>query len=158
MIKFIKYEIARPLAHLFNLSVTTGVFPSKLKISRTIPIFKAGNNTSCDNYRPISLLSSISKILEKIVACDLVHHLESNNLLNENQYGFLKNRSTVHNILQLTNKVTKDLNNKKFVLGVFLDLLKAFDAVGHEILLAKLKTLSITDTALTWFTSYLHNR
>ena len=68
MLKFIKYQIALPLSHLFALSVTTGVFPAKLKTSKTIPIFKAGDCLSCDNYRPISLLSTISKILEKIVA------------------------------------------------------------------------------------------
>ena len=75
ILKHIKYQIARPLAHLFTLSVTTGVFPDKLKISKTIPIFKAGDHACCDNYRPISLLSSISKILEKIIANSLVNHL-----------------------------------------------------------------------------------
>ena len=65
-LKLIKYQISKPLSHIFNLSVTTGVFPAKLKISKTIPIFKAGDRSSCDNYRPISLLSSISKILEKL--------------------------------------------------------------------------------------------
>ena len=158
MIKFLKLELAKPLAHLFTLSVTTGVFPSKLKTSRTIPIFKAGDNTSCDNYRPISLLSSISKILEKIVACSLVDHLELNNLIYSNQYGFLRNRSTVHSLLHLTNKISRDLNDKKFVLGIFLDLRKAFDCVSHDILLAKLKKLGINDIALTWFTSYLSDR
>ena len=125
------------MAHLFNLSVTAGVFPSKLKTSRTIPVFKGGDNTSCDNYRPISLLSSISKILEKIVACSLVSHLEDNNLLYEHQYGFLRNKTTVHSILQLTNRVAQDLNDKKYVIGVFLDLRKAFDVVSHSILLRK---------------------
>jgi len=125
LLKSLKIELAKPLAHLFTLSVTTGVFPTKLKTSRTIPVFKVGDNSSCDNYRPISLLSSISKILEKIVACSLVDHLETNNLLYENQYGFLRNRSTVHSLLHLTNKISKDLNDKKFVLGIFLDLCKA---------------------------------
>ena len=158
MLKFIKLEIVIPLKHLFNLSITTGVFPSKLKIARTIPIYKAGDNTSCDNYRPISILSAISKVLEKIVANSLVNHLEQNNLLYENQYGFLKNRSTVHNILQLTNKIAKELNEKKFVVGVFLDLRKAFDVVGHDILLNKLNKLGIKDKPLEWFTSYLSDR
>jgi hypothetical protein len=68
MIKFVINEIATPLAHIFNRSLTSGIFPSKLKKSRVIPIFKSGQKSDCDNYRPISLLSSISKILEKIVA------------------------------------------------------------------------------------------
>ena len=158
MIKFIKHQIAKPLAHLFNLSVTTGVFPSKLKTSRTIPVYKAGDNTSCDNYRPISLLSSLSKVLEKIIANKLVNHLEINNLLHPNQYGFQKNKSTVHNITMLINRVAHDLNDKKFVAGIFLDLRKAFDVVSHKILLDKLKKLGIKDKVLDWFTSYLDNR
>ena len=158
MLKFIRYEIAKPLAHLFNLSLNNGVFPASLKVSRTVPIFKSGDNTSCDNYRPISLLSSISKILEKIVANNLVSHLENNNLIYENQYGFLRGKSTVHTITKLVNKIAMELNEKKFVIGVFLDLRKAFDVVQHEILLNKLNKLGIANTVLKWFTSYLENR
>ena len=158
ILKTIKYQIAKPLSHLFTLSVTTGVFPAKLKISRTIPIFKAGEHTSCDNYRPISLLSAISKILEKIVANSPVNHLEINNLLYENQYGFLRGRSTLHNITKLTTRIAQDLNEKKYVIGVFLDLKKVFDTVSHKILLMKLKKLGITDISLKWFTSYLSGR
>ena len=157
-LKLIKYQISKPLSHIFNLSVTTGVFPAKLKISKTIPIFKAGDRSSCDNYRPISLLSSISKILEKVIAKALVNHLEDNNLLYENQFGFLRNRSTIHNILKLTNKIAHDLNEKKFVVGIFLDLKKAFDSVSHDILLCKLQKLGIKDTTLKWFTDYLTDR
>ena len=155
MLKFIKYQIALPLSHLFTLSVTTGVFPAKLKTSKTIPIFKAGDRLSCDNYRPISLLSTISKILEKIVANSLVNHLELNNLLFENQFGFLRNRSTIHNVTKLTNRISRDINEKKFVIGIFLDLKKAFDCVSHDILLAKLQKMGINDLALDWFTDYI---
>ena len=158
MLKFIKYQIALPLSHLFTLSVTTGVFPAKLKTSKTIPIFKAGDRLSCDNYRPISLLSTISKILDKIVANSLVNHLELNNLLYENQFGFLRNRSTIHNVTKLTNRISRDINEKKFVIGIFLDLKKAFDCVSHDILLAKLQKMGINDLALDWFTDYLSNR
>ena len=112
LLKNIKYQISEPLSHLFSLSVSTGVFPSKLKTSKTIPIFKAGDHTCCDNYRPISLLSSISKILEKVVATNLVNHLEINNLLFENQFGFLRGRSTLHNITILTSKISQALNEK----------------------------------------------
>ena len=158
MIKQIKFEIAQPLLHLFNLSLTSGTFPSQLKTSRTIPIFKTGDSTSCDNYRPISLLSSISKILEKIIANRLVNHLETNNLLYEHQYGFQQGKSTVHSMLQLTNYIAKQLNEKKYVVGVFLDLKKAFDVVSHDILLAKLKNLGVNGVELKWFTSYLADR
>lgn len=158
LIKFIKYEIATPLVHLFNLSIKTGKFPSKLKVSRTIPIFKAGDHLSCDNYRPISLLSAISKILEKFVAGQLVHHLDFNKLLYEHQYGFQSNKSTLHSLAHLTNFVSKELNDRKYVVGVFLDLKKAFDVVSHDILLAKLKHMGVRNRALDWFASYLEGR
>ena len=159
MIKYIKWQIAKPLSHLFSLSVTTGVFPSKLKTSRTIPIFKAGDRASCDNYRPISLLSSISKILEKIIANQLMNHLDTNNLLYVNQFGFLRNCSTIHSLTKLTNKIASDLNEKKYVIGVFLDLKKAFDCVSHDILLEKLKnlvfmTLSLTGSLVIYLTGF----
>jgi hypothetical protein len=80
MIKFICHEICVPLAHIFNLSLSQGTFPDKLKNCRVIPVFKAGDQLDVDNYRPISLLSSVSKILEKIVADKLIHHLLSNDL------------------------------------------------------------------------------
>ena len=90
LIKFVAHEISTgtPLAHIFNLSIGSGKFPSALKKSRTVPIFKGGDAELCDNYRPISLQSSISKILEKMVATQLISHLELNNLLYEHQYGF----------------------------------------------------------------------
>jgi len=158
LIKELRYQIALPLTHLFNLSITTGKFPSKLKTSKTIPIFKAGNPLLCDNYRPISLLSSLSKLLEKIISIKLVNHLEINHLLHNHQYGFQRNKSTVHHLLHLTNYVSEQLNSKKYCLGVFLDLKKAFDVVNHDILIKKLKKLGIEGISLSWFTSYLDGR
>ena len=111
MLKFVTYQIANPLSHLFSLSISTGVFQAKLKLSKTIPIFKAGDHACCDNYRQISLLSSISKVFEKIVANTFVNHLEINKLLCDNQYGFLRERSTVHNITKLTRKISHDLRD-----------------------------------------------
>jgi hypothetical protein len=137
MIKFIANEIAVPLSHIFNVSLSSGVFPAKLKKSRVIPIYKSGNPLDCDNYRPISLLSSISKILEKIVAKKLLFHLQSNNLLYEHQYGFLPEKSTEHNLLQVTNYITNAINDGMYCIGVFIDLRKAFDVCSHEILLKK---------------------
>jgi hypothetical protein len=139
LLKFVAIEISFPLCHIFNLSLSTGEFPSKLKQSRIVPIFKAGNSESCDNYRPISLLSSLSKILEKIVQIKLVNHLESNNLLYKHQYGFLRGKCTEYNLLHVTNKITEALNDGKYCIGIFLDLKKAFDVCSHKILLKKLE-------------------
>jgi hypothetical protein len=138
MIKFIGPEIAKPLAHIFNLSLMHGTFPDMLKQCRVIPIFKSGSRLECDNYRPISLLSSISKILEKIVAKKLLFHLTSNDLLYTHQYGFIPNRSAEHNLLHIVNYVTSALNDGNYCVGVFLDLKKAFDVCSHSILLKKL--------------------
>ena len=143
MIKFIGEEISIPLAHIFNISLREGVFPEKLKLCRVIPIFKSGNPLECDNFRPISLLSSISKVLEKIVAEKLIAHLLDNDLIYVHQYGFLPNRSTEHNLLQIINYISNALNEGDFCIGVFLDLKKAFDVCSHEILLKKLLKMGI---------------
>ena len=156
--KHIITEICVPLAHIFNLSISTGIFPSCLKTSRTVPIFKAGSPLLCDNYRPISLLSTLSKLLEKIVCKQLVNHLDINNLLYEHQYGFQHGKSTEHNLIQLTNFINTALNEKKYAIGIFLDLKKAFDVCSHPILLRKLEQLGIKGTALKWFSSYLKDR
>jgi hypothetical protein len=151
-------EIATPLAHIFNLSLSSGNFPNKLKLCRVIPLYKAGNAMECDNYRPISLLSSISKILEKIVAQILINHLLSNDLLYSHQYGFLPNRSTEHNLMQIMNYISQALNEGNFCIAVFLDLRKAFDVCNHEILLKKLEKMGIRGTSYAWFKNYLAGR
>jgi hypothetical protein len=106
---------------------------------------------NADNYRPIALLSSISKILEKIVAEKLVHHLTTNDLLYVHQYGFLPKKSTEHNLLHVVNYISQALNDGKFCIGVFLDLKKAFDVCSHPILLKKLEKMGIRGTSLSWF-------
>jgi hypothetical protein len=158
MIKFIGPVIAKPLAHIFNLSLMSGTFPEMLKQCRVIPIFKSGSHLECDNYRPISLLSSISKILEKIVAEKLLFHLTSNELLYTHQYGFIPNRSAEQNLLHIVNYVTEALNDGNYSVGVFLDLKKAFDVCSHSILLKKLKKMGINGITLKWFENYLKGR
>jgi hypothetical protein len=158
MIKFISNEISRPLSHVFNLSLSQGVFPEKLKKCRVIPVYKSGDQLDVDNYRLISLLSSISKILEKIVADKLIYHLLSNDLLYNHQYGFLPKKSTEQNLLHIVNYITNALNDGMFCVGVFLDLRKAFDVCSLEILLKKLKKMGIQGNAHKWFESYLTNR
>ena len=158
LIKKIITEINVPLAHIFNLSLSKGVFPDKLKTAKVVPIFKSGKKDSCDNYRPISLLSTLSKILEKIVSIQLTNHLDINKLIYKHQYGFQKNKSTEHSLLHLSNFVNTAINENRYCIGVFLDLKKAFDVCSHKILLYKLEKLGIKNTALNWFESYLKNR
>ena len=158
LLKCIAAEISRPLTHIYNLSLNTGVFPDCLKTSRIVPIYKGGGTDSCDNYRPISLLSSISKVLEKIVAKKITDHLEINDLLYNKQFGFRKGKNTEQNLISITNYISQSLNNGEFCVGVFLDLKKAFDVCSHSILLKKLDNLGIRGTTLNWFSSYLNAR
>jgi hypothetical protein len=158
LIKFVGEVLAVPLSHIFNLSLRTGEFPTKLKQCRVIPIFKTGNQLDCDNYRPISLLNSISKVLEKIVAEKLLYHLSSNDLLYEHQYGFLPGKSTEQNLMHILNYVTTALNEGMYCIGVFIDLKKAFDVCSHNVLLSKLQKMGINGTTLNWFKNYLSGR
>jgi hypothetical protein len=151
-------EISSPLAHIFNLSLRSGSFPSALKNSRVVPVFKAGEQDLCSNYRPISLLSSISKILEKIVQRRLVAHLEYHKLLSPFQFGFQAGRNTEQNLIQVVNQITEHLNTGGYCIGLFLDLKKAFDVCSHDILLKKLAKFGVNGVERDWFESYLSDR
>ncbi len=148
LLKFVRNEVCIPLAHIFNLSFESGIFPSKLKINRTVPIFKNEDPSLCDNYRPISLIPTLSKIIEKIAAVTLTNHLQLNKLLHINQFGFQRNTSTEHNLLKVFNYIGDSLNKGNYCIGVFLDLRKAFDSCSHDILLKKLNKLGIKNIPL----------
>ena len=158
MLKAVAIEISSPLAHIFNLSLKTATFPSSLKLSRVVPIHKGGKVDTCDNYRPIALLSSISKILEKIVSLKLVNHLEYHKLISPKQFGFQRGKNTEHNLLNVVNFISNAINEGQFCIGIFLDLKKAFDVCNHEILFKKLASKGVTGNSLKWFKSYLAGR
>jgi hypothetical protein len=158
LLKHVSHEIAIPLTHIFNHSISLGIFPDAFKTARIVPIFKTGDQTLCDNYRPIALVKSFSKVLEKIVQISLVNHLEINHLLYDHQYGFSRGKSTEHNLLHLVNYVSSALNEGEYSVGIFLDLKKAFDLVDHRILLAKMERYGIIDVPHAWFNSYLSDR
>ena len=107
--------VSVPLTHVFNQSLLNGYVPEQLKIAKVVPIFKAGNPNDMDNYRPISLLSTFSKILEKIMANRLVEYMESNSVINMFQFGFRKAHNTTHPMVHLLNKISVGLNEKKFL-------------------------------------------
>jgi len=158
ILKKVSTEILSPLKHIFNQSLATGLLPEKFKIAKVIPIYKSNDSLNPSNYRPISLLSTFSKILEKIVFNRLYTYLDENSLLSTHQFGFRPHHSTSHPMSLLLNHITKSLNSKKHTLLIFCDLKKAFDTCNHNILLKKLSNLGITGTSLTWFKNYLLNR
>ena len=154
----LKEEICNPLKKIFNLSFSTGKHPRILKISKTIPIFKKGSRLLVSNYRPISLLSNLNKILEKIVHDRIYKFLEDFQCIYSLQFGFRKKHSTNHALIDITETIRQALDNKKFACGIFVDLQKAFDTVNHDILIAKLEHYGIRGSANDWFSSYLTNR
>ena len=158
VIKFAFDALFRPIKHVFALSMKSGIFPDKLKIARVTPIYKSGEKGFVNNYRPISVLPCFSKLLERIMYNRLYSFLVENNILYKKQFGFQKDHSTEHAILQLTNQILESFSLDKFTIGIFIDLSKAFDTVDHNILLKKLSFYGVKNTNLNWFRSYLSNR
>lgn len=150
--------IKNPLFKVFHKSFQEGVFPEKLKIAKVTPIFKSGLNSIPGNYRPISVLSIFSKILERITYNRIYSFFSTNNLFFNKQFGFQKSTSTEHAIIQLVDDITKAFSKNEYTLGVFIDLSKAFDTVDHNILLKKLENYGIRDCLLKWLKSYLSSR
>jgi Reverse transcriptase (RNA-dependent DNA polymerase) len=150
--------IAEPLAHVFNTSFRSGVFPDSMKYATVRPLFKKGDRTECKNYRPVSLLPSFSKVLEKLALISLQRFLEENTILSNQQYGFRKNRSTTSAIFKLLNTVGQAIERKNLVGAVMCDLTKAFDTMDHALLVEKIKKYGAADAAVDWIASYLSDR
>ena len=158
ILKLLNGKISPILASLFNLSFQHGVFPDILKISSVIPVFKKGSKLECNNYRPISLISNISKLIEKLMYSRLYSFLELNKSISDLQFGFRTNHSTSHALLSLTERIREALDTGNFACGVFIDLQKAFDSVDLDILVKKLNYYGIRGIPCNWFNSYLQNR
>ena len=157
--QLIKCNIASPLTKILNLSFSTGIYPDNLKVARVIPIYKnKGSMLQCNNYRPISLLSNINKIYEKIMYTRVYNFLHIHNCIYDLQFGFREYHSTNHALLNLTEHIREALDNNSFACGIFIDLQKAFDTVDHSILLKKLHYYGIRGLTNDWFGSYLTNR
>ena len=150
--------ISQPLAYLINLSLQTSTIPQEWKTARVTPLHKSGDTTNTDNYRPISVLPILSKVLERAVHSQIMEYLESHGLLSKNQFGYRKKRSTELATTLFLDNIRRKIDKGKLVGALFIDLSKAFDNIGHSVLLSKLPAYGIKSKELEWFENYLFDR
>ncbi|KAK3087111.1 hypothetical protein FSP39_001840 [Pinctada imbricata] len=140
------------------MSIFTGVFPEKLKTAKVTPIYKKGDKSDPGNYRPISILPTISKLFERHITTQMYDYLKENDLLMKEQSGFRKSHSCQTALTKLTEKWITDIDNGNMTGVSLLDFRKAFDLVNHKILIDKMKYYNFTNETLNWLESYLSNR
>ena len=158
LLKEISEGIVDPLVNLFNRSLNEGYFPNQMKIAEVVPLFKSKERDMANNYRPISLLMVISKLLERIVYKRTFQFITDTGQLYESQYGFRKNHSCNDAISELLGEILHNLENNKYTVAIYLDLSKAFDTLQHSVILKKLECYGIRGKCLEWFTSYFKDR
>ena len=158
LLKIINECIHKHLTLIVNQSLSSGIFPNKLKIAKLIPIFKKDDAHLLNNYRPISLLPTISKKIEKVVQEQLTEFLTVNKLLYNSQYGFRKAQSTETATLELIDTLLQTLDKKDIPISILLDLSKAFDTIDHTILYIKLRHYGINGVPLNWLINYITGR
>ena len=158
IVKHLSTILSPILCKLINKSFQMGHFPEFCKIARVVPLYKSGDSTNVNNYRPISILPIFSKNFEKIVYQQIFGYFQKFGLLSKNQFGFRKNLSTSDAIIDMTQFVYDSLDKGKTVISFFFDFTKAFDCVNHSVLLSKLEHYGIRGLANDWFKSYLSNR
>ena len=150
--------LALPISQICNLSIKLSTFPKDCKVAKITPLYKKGSRTEAKNYRPISLLPIISKVIEKTIHQQLEEYLSSNHIFYKFQSGFRSNHSTDTCLTYLSNKILTGFDNGLLTGLIAIDLQKAFDTIDHAILLRKMKILGFSENVIKWFTSYLSNR
>ena len=158
LLKEIGSFVIEPLQLIFNKSLELGIFPDRMKIAKVIPLFKNKSRELASNYRPISLLLTLSKILEKIMYTRVYNFLDQTNQLYISQYGFRKRHACEHAVGELVSQIVKGLEEGKQTAAVFLDLSKAFDTLSHNSVLLKLERYGLRGKCADWFRSYLSDR
>ncbi len=158
MLKGVSDTVSIPLAILFNKSLNECQFPAPWKIANVIPLFKKGCNQTASNYRPVSLLSCVGKVMERIMFKNIYNHLHMNQLIYDKQSGFLPGHSTVYQLIDIYNQICQSFNARQTTCMVFCDISKAFDRVWHKGLIFKLKQNGINGNILDWIEDYLTSR
>ena len=158
IIKLVANEIVYPLMLIINKSLCTGIVPNAFKIAKVIPIYKKDSPELFSNYRPVSLLPCLSKILERIVYDRCYNFLKSKNSLYKRQYGFRQMHSTYMAVFDFIKDINYAVDDNMYTAGIFMDLSKAFDTIDHDILLYKLYHYGFRGVSYNWFANYLSNR
>lgn len=159
IVKKLKTHISKPLCSVFNLCIKKGVFPDEYKRAVICPVYKnKGDRRSIESYRPVSLLTTFSKIFEKCIKARFVHYLENNEILSRTQFGFRQGKNTTDAVLEIVEGVYPALDKGEKVGGVFLDLSKAFDTVDHVRMAETLARVGVRGNCLKLFKSYLQSR
>ena len=158
VLKRASYIISPLLYKYYNILMQHGVYPDILKTGKITPVYKKDDSELLENYRPISTLAIFGKIFEKVLYTRIYSFLTSQNILYDNQFGFRKNHSTSHAINHSVSHITSELKNNRYVLGIFIDLSKAFDTIDHDTLIQKLDRYGIRGSANKLIKSYLSKR
>ena len=158
LLKEVAHELYKPLTALFNKSIEEAKFPGGWKFAKVIALFKKGSRFLPENYRPISLLNCFGKIFERIIYNQMVRFINKHNILYIRQFGFRENFSTTLALIDLIDKIQFALDRNEYVIGIFLDIKKAFDSINHDILLQKLEHYGFRGHFQLFMRSYLSNR
>ena len=144
--------------HILSLSIMQKQFPSSWKFAKVVPLLKKGSPLEAKNYRPVALLSPLSKVAEKVIYEQMYSYFHRNNIFHQNLHGYRHRRSTQTTLLQLYDKWIKAANKGYISGAVMLELSAAFDLVDHDLLVQKLKVYGLDDDFRDWIISYLSNR
>ena len=157
-LKLIKNEISPVLTHIINLSISNNSFPHTWKQAKVIPLHKKNEVLYAKNYRPVSLLSVFSKVLERCIFAQVIDYLESNRLLHPSHHGFRSGHSTLSALVQMFDTWVEAFEDEEVTAVIMLDMSAAFDTVDHDILLKKMALYGFDEAVISWFRSYMTDR